>query len=422
MKKTIFNFLFKNSSNKQIIVKNTLWLTAAEIGSKFLLFLITIFIVRYLGVEMYGKYSFTVAFTGMFSVLVDFGLGTLILQEFSVNKRAISYNFGSLVILKFFLALITYSLVMLIVPFMKISADVRLMVYFAGAYMIIQSFALMFPTVFQAFEKMQFNFIIRIVSNVILFLLIFTVILSHLPVNTIFIAYIISAFITVVLSSVLINRYLFKIKYSLDTEYIRQALRRSRPLFLGNICTTLYTYVDTTLLSSLRSYQEVGLYQAAYKILYVFQSLGLIHVVLFPQMAKLYVTNKEKLNDFLKKIISLSFILFIPALAIIGVFRYEIIQLIYGPRYNSAANLMFVLIAGGYIAFISGFFVNILLIKKKQIIWLLTIAVSLIVNIITNIVLIPIYGNLGSAIAYGIGALVSLCLLILLSRKHSSLF
>jgi len=413
--KKIVNFLFRNNTNRQIIVKNTFWLTAAEIGSKFLFFLITISIVRYLGVEMYGKYSFAVAFTGMFSVLVDFGLGTLILQEFSVNKRTISYNFGSLVILKFFLALITYSLVILIAPLIKINADVRQMVYFAGAYMIIQSFAQMFPTVFQAFEKMQFNFIIRIVSNVMLFLLVLFVIFSHLPVNAIFIAYIISAFITIILSSVLINRFLFKIKYRWDTGYIRQSLRGSWPLFLGSICVTLYSCVDTTLLSSLSSYQEVGLYQAAYKILYVFQSLGLIHIVLFPRMAQLYIANKNKLNDLLKKIISLSIMLFIPTLVIIGLYRYKIINLIYGSRYNSAADSMLILIVGACIAYVAGFFGDMLLIKKKQIIWFLTIAISLIINVIANIILIPIYGSTGSAIAYGIGTTVSLCLLTILN-------
>jgi len=77
----------KNKSTKQILVKNTFWLMMGEVFAKALLFIITISVVRYLGVETYGKYSFAIAFTALFGVIVDFGLGIILVQELSAGNK-----------------------------------------------------------------------------------------------------------------------------------------------------------------------------------------------------------------------------------------------------------------------------------------------------------------------------------------------
>ena len=190
------DLLFKNTNTRQILFKNTFWLVLGEIFAKGLLFVITISIVRYLGAEMYGKYSFAVAFTSLFGVIVDFGLGTMLVQELSLNDRKESSKlFGSILSLKLLLSIMTYSLIVLVSFFIHFPPDVQRLIYLGGIYTLIQSFVLIFPALFQAYESMQFSFIVRTGSNILLSIFVLSAIFLKLSVISIFYAYILTAFL-----------------------------------------------------------------------------------------------------------------------------------------------------------------------------------------------------------------------------------
>jgi O-antigen/teichoic acid export membrane protein len=408
------NVLFINRSTKQIIVKNTFWLMAAEVVAKFLLFVITISVIRYLGAVAYGKYSFAVAFTSMFSVIVDFGLGTMLLQELtSTNKKNASHIFGSILTVKFFLGLIAFFLIFLISLFLNVTPDVHALILLGGIYMIIQSFVLLFPFLFQAYEAMQYNFIVRTGSNILLVIFVLSAIYLHLSVNAIFYAYILTAIFMLLVCFFLVRKHLFSSKFGIDTLTVKYFLKQSWPLFFGNVCLTLYMFVDTTMLGFFRNYQEVGIYQSAYKILYVFQTLSLIHTVLYPRMAVLYRESKDKLHTLLKLSISISLVVLLPVIAVIGVYRNQLVSLIYGAKFQGVGDVMILLIIGGAISYFCGFFGGLLLIKRKQKQWFLALLISLIANILVNYFTIPRFGPIGAGIGYIVGYVMLLIALMI---------
>ena len=78
----------------QTIAKNTGVLFAANIITNILSLILVIYIARYLGDVIYGKYSFALIFTGMFGVLTNLGLDPLIIREVAKDKSKASkyYN------------------------------------------------------------------------------------------------------------------------------------------------------------------------------------------------------------------------------------------------------------------------------------------------------------------------------------------
>src|SRR5665647_1930381 len=90
----IKNFLFNNTSTKQTIVKNTIWLFAGEIPSRILKLVIVLFATRALGVEGWGTFSYSLSFISMFYVLGDIGISTFITREIS-KKGEDQYKFLS---------------------------------------------------------------------------------------------------------------------------------------------------------------------------------------------------------------------------------------------------------------------------------------------------------------------------------------
>ncbi|MFA7204482.1 MAG: oligosaccharide flippase family protein, partial [Candidatus Caldatribacteriota bacterium] len=70
----------------QRILKNSLFLLLSNIVSKILAFFYIIYIARYLGAEGFGVFSFALAFTSIFGVLVDLGLNSLTVREIARSK------------------------------------------------------------------------------------------------------------------------------------------------------------------------------------------------------------------------------------------------------------------------------------------------------------------------------------------------
>ena len=78
----------------QTIAKNTGVLFVANIITSILSLILVIYIARYLGDVIYGKYSFALVFTGMFGVLTNLGMDQLIIREVARDKSKASkyYN------------------------------------------------------------------------------------------------------------------------------------------------------------------------------------------------------------------------------------------------------------------------------------------------------------------------------------------
>src|SRR5258706_13905558 len=70
-------FLLQNSSIKQTMLKNTFWLMFAEGITRLLMFFVTVWIARYLGVRNFGEFTFAFAFTALFGVFADFGFNSV---------------------------------------------------------------------------------------------------------------------------------------------------------------------------------------------------------------------------------------------------------------------------------------------------------------------------------------------------------
>jgi O-antigen/teichoic acid export membrane protein len=73
----------------QRLFKNIGVLSVGQIATYVFTFFFTVFTARYLGAEGYGVLAFALAFTGIFAVLSDMGLSTLMIREISRNPNLV---------------------------------------------------------------------------------------------------------------------------------------------------------------------------------------------------------------------------------------------------------------------------------------------------------------------------------------------
>ncbi len=166
---------------------------------------------------------------------------------------------------------------------------------------------------------------------------------------------------------------------------------------------TVSTNVDILMLGILRPMDDVGVYSIAIKLsnLVAFP-LMVTNIVLAPIFSKYLSENKkEKLQKIVTQISSLAFL---TALLIGGglfIFRSFILKQ-FGSQFTFGASSLVLLISGQLFSVFAGSVGYLLMMAGKENLVAITIGIGIIINIILNYLLIPIYGMYGAAVATSI--------------------
>jgi O-antigen/teichoic acid export membrane protein len=131
-------------------------------------FFYNIYAARYLGADGFGILSFALAFTGIFGLLGDLGLSTLTTREVSRDTSLASKYLGNVALIKLFLVIITFGLIVIAINILGYPQQTINVVYIIAISTMLISFNQMFSSIFQAFEKMEYISIGRIMNSVLM--------------------------------------------------------------------------------------------------------------------------------------------------------------------------------------------------------------------------------------------------------------
>jgi O-antigen/teichoic acid export membrane protein len=304
-----------------------------------------------------------------------------------------------------------------------LNPNIRTLAMLAGLAILLEGMTDYLRTSFRMTEHTQFEVVIKATTAIILIGLVIGCIILKRPLTDILLGYITAHFFGLLLSLRLIDR---KMTFSIHASFVRHLLGESWPLFLGLICTAAYGQIDLILIKAYRGFAEVGLYQAAYKLLFGFQLLKVVHMAMFPRLAVLYAEGSNgEYRRLMRTSIVVSLIALIPVGVLVMFFPAEIIGLFFGRHYVSASIALPLLIWSGILSFIAGFFTYTLIISGHQKSWLTLEFLALAVLVVIEVALIPRIGFFGAAIATFSGEVVFLILIVTgvyANRKLRSIF
>ena len=179
-----------------------------------------------------------------------------------------------------------------------------------------------------------------------------------------------------------------------------QIFVRSYPMALSAIAYFIMQSVDIIILTAYEGFESIAYYSVAVKLATVTAlALMSVNIVIAPKIAEIYSTNDfEKLNKLINDSARIIFIISIPILIILFVFSNFMLGL-FGENYVLAREARLLLLGAQFFSSLCGpgaVYLNMTGKQKK----LNTILIlGLIINIILNLVLIPIYGIEGAAAA-----------------------
>jgi len=152
----------------QRIAKNTGVLLASQVVSYILGFFFIMYTARYLGAEGFCVLSFALAFTGIFGVFADLGLQPLTVREVARDKSLAGKYLGNIAVMKVILVIVTFGLIALFINLLGYPEQTIKVVYLVVLSIIFGAFSGMFYSIFQAYEKMEYQSVGQILSSALM--------------------------------------------------------------------------------------------------------------------------------------------------------------------------------------------------------------------------------------------------------------
>ena len=391
---------------KLSLAKNTIYSTITA-PTSFFLFILLIFAGRYLGDVNYGIFTFSLAFVFFFELFTDFGLKDLSERSVARDKSLASKYFGNILVWKLILSGIVFLLLVLTINLLKSSFEVRVTVYLLGLASILKSFKSTCRSFFRAFERFDLDCLVMYIERSALLAIGVIVLLRGGGLISFALVFAGVRALDLVITLGILNWKIVKIFPKFDFSFLKKFQIEALPFGLFSAITVLYSYVDTVMLSFMRTDAEVGWYNAAYKIyegLTVFSFI--ICVVLYPRLSRLFVNNKEAHYALFLRATKYTFIVSFPILICGIILSKNFINILFGNEFQNSIIALQILLVGIIFVFQIRLFHIILRSIDKQKVVMYVGLVGLIINFLLNLLLIPQYGYKGAALT----TLISECL------------
>ncbi|MDP3142921.1 MAG: flippase [Candidatus Omnitrophota bacterium] len=408
------------------VTKNTFWLLLGNLGNRLLSFLLIIVLARRLGAVGFGKFSFAQSFPQLFVVLMDLGMGFLIIREVARHKEQASKCVGNVLALRIILSFFVFGLSALVIKLLNYPWEAQVLVYLFSAYFILVSWGALFSSIFMAYEKMEFNVLISLFERVFIILLCLLALQRELGLLTVGGIYCLGGVLSFLLSWGFL-RFKFGIKPRLETDwrFIMPFLKESLPIAIGSALVIFYVYSNIVILSKLKGDQAVGWYSCGFYLAYYIQLIPSAFLgAIFPLMSRLFNDSQDMLKRVYQKAFSFMLAVTIPISLGGYLLADKIILYFYKPSFSNAILVFQILILGTVFFCVYGFFGHFLVSINRQVVATKITALAVAINLIIAFITIGRLGHLGAAIAIFISGLVSfsVCLVYLIKIDYSPIW
>lgn len=387
-------------STSQKLAKNTLLLTAASVGQKVIAFFYFALIARTIGVESTGAYFLALAMITTIGVVDDLGLTSVLIREVAKSPGRATEWLRNTIGVKLLAIPVTVAVALFVPSLFGFDGDTARLVQIAIFIMLADTVSLTFYGVLRGLHQLKYESMGIFVGQMLTAILGATFILTgHATLPLLIVALIVGSTWNAVFSIVHVVRRLGLVALRPTFSLGFAPLRAASAFFLAAVFVKIYSYVDSFTLQAVIGSAAVGLYSVAYKLTYAFQFLPLAFVgALYPTLAANAHDNKKLREVFLD---AEWYMTLLATPIVFGIFALapEIITFFYGIDYAGSAVplsiLIFVLLAI-FLDFPIGSLLNA---TGKQSTKTVIMGLTMVINAVANIVLIPRMGVSGASVA-----------------------
>jgi O-antigen/teichoic acid export membrane protein len=390
---------FSSGSFKKYLA-NTSWLFFERILRIVISFVVTIFVVRYLGPKDFGLYSYALSFFWLFSSLSNLGLDSISTREIIRHPDKKDEINGTV----FFLRLAgSAAAIILLGATLFVTGEATytaiLIIILSGSF-IFQSFSAI-ESYFRAIVKAKYNAYALSASVILSSALKIIFILIKAPLIY-FVFAVVFEYAVLAAGLIMVYHYnkLSVFNWKFSKKIASSLLKDSWPLALSGIVVMVYMKIDQIMIKHMMTEEAVGYYAAAVRLCeaWYFIPVTLCNSI-FPAIVNAKNVSEEFYNNRMQKLYDLLTWLAIAIAVPVTIFSDQIITLLFGNEFLPASPVLTIYIWAGIAVFLgvasSQYLINENLTKLS----FFRTSVGMVVNVVLNLILIPVYGIIGAAIA-----------------------
>ncbi|WP_048190960.1 flippase [Methanobacterium sp. SMA-27] len=404
----------------QKLTKNIGSLFTSQSLSYLISLIYTIYLVRYLGVVNYGILSFALALTSILGIFADFGLNTLMTRELAIEKSLTNKYLNNIFSIKLLEVSILLILIILIVQIVGYPQQTVFVLYIMMIFLIFNTFSTFFSSLFQAYEKLEYQSIATVLNS--LLMLVGILILIHYNNNLItftLLYAIIGGVILIYYLFVSTTKFEFPLpKIEIDWNFWKPTIKTAAQFGLIGVFVTIYVWIDSVMLSFMQGNQAVGLYNAAYRIVLLLLFIPtVINAAIFPVMSRLYGSSSNSLSKIVEKYFKFMILIGIPIGVAITLLSSQIIIMIFGNAFLESTPALQILVWATVFTFGNAAFVQLFQSTDKQILLTKITFIGMIINITLNVILIPKFSYIAASFNTLITEFIILALVLILAKR-----
>lgn len=401
MFKKIKAFLFKNTSTKQTVAKNTIWLSISNFGGRIIKAGVIIYAARLLGTSGYGVFSYAITLAGFLTLFMDPGINGILIRDASkASEEERRTIFGTTFFIKICLLLIGVGVIIFIAPYFTTLPGAKVLLPIVAIILALDTLREFFFSLIRAREEMQKEAGVFLLTN--LGILLFGFLFLYLAANpkSFSWGYVAGDAIGTIAAIIVLRGYLKKIFSSFDKKLVAPILKAAWPFAISGALGLLFTNTDILIISWMRTASDVGIYSAAIRIVQTLYLVpGIIQFTTLPLLSRLAKKDNEKFRTVLERTLGVVFLTSIP-IALGGiVLGTSIMGLVFGTAYQAGGLSFKILMATLLFDFPASILINALFAYDNQKTLIVSSALGGVVNVGLDLLLIPIFSIAGSAVA-----------------------
>lgn len=388
----------------RIVARNSAFGMAAQLAIKVLSFGFSVIIVRNLGAEDFGQYSAVLAFGALFVFIADLGLSPYSVRE--VARRRDKPNgfeetrtiYANIILLRLLLALLAAFLLITTAcltgrPLVMIGA-----IALGTIGLIMYSFQGANEAMLMGFERLDLTAGAKVLSQ-LFFVLVGTIVLF---LGMGYYGLILANLFAIAVLSYTCWRAVSSLGLKPARIVIRiwpSMLRTSLPFGIIAFTLGLSYKFDSVLLNIFRGDVETGYYNAAYNL--VFSAVILSNVLntsLYPSLSRQAATTPQHLPQIYERSLRYLMLMALPIAVGAWVLADQLIPFMFKKAYLPSVPVVQIIIWVIPLMFISEFLGYVVVVAGKESLVARSIMISTGVNVVMNLVLVPIFGLIGAAL------------------------
>lgn len=384
----------------QNVVSNTGWQFADNILRMGIGLVVSVWMARYLGPEQFGLLSYATALIALCAAIA-YGTEDIVVRDIVREPECKDEILGTAFVLKLIGGVISF-IAAIGVIFVLRPTD-TLSHWLVG---IIAA-----GTIFSAFNIIEFWFYSQVQAKYVAFARIIAfLICSIVKIGLILVASPLIYFAWIALLEIAVGSMGLMVAYRWQGNHLRDwrgrmqmargLLKDSWPLMLSSMVVMVYLRIDQVMLGEMAGDEEVGIYSVAVRLAEMWYFIPMaIYWSVYPSIVEAKAVSEELFYERLQKFYNLMVFLAYAVGVPVTLLAQWLVPFLFGEAYARAGLMLAVLIWSNIFYSLEIARSSFLTVMNWTRIYLLTVSLGCLLNVLLNYWLIPLYGGMGAVIA-----------------------